>query len=110
MLLSGLLIMWMGGRMANRRLKRNKWAGIRTPSTMKSDEAWFIAHEAGAPLMTTAGTLAAAGGLTGIVAALLGGSEGVVAGLILAGALLMTVLLIVATVRGARAAREIDPG
>ena len=73
MLLSGSLIMWMGNRMADRRFKRNGWAGIRTPSTMKSDEAWFAAHEVGAPLMSAAGTLGAAGGLLGIIAGLLGG-------------------------------------
>jgi len=108
MILAGIFMMWMGNRMADRRFKRNKWAGIRTPSTMKSDESWFTAHEVGAPLMHAAGTLGAAGGLTGIVAALLGASEGVVVGLILGGALLMTVLLILATVRGAMAAREVE--
>jgi len=106
--LSGLFIMRMATRMGDGRFKRNRWAGIRTPSTMKSDEAWRTAHEAGAPLMRSAGTLGAAGGLTGIVASLLGGSEGVVVGLILAGVAAMTVLLILATVRGARAARELD--
>jgi hypothetical protein len=108
MLLAGLFIMWMGGRMAEGRFTRNRWAGIRTPSTMKSDAAWLVAHEVAAPTMGTAGTLGAAGGLTGIIAVLLGAGEGVVAGLILGGALLMTVLLVIATVRGARAAREFN--
>ncbi len=106
--LAGLFILWIGGRMADRRFGRNRWAGIRTPSTMKSDEAWAVAHEVAAPLMTNAGTLGAAGGLTGIVAALLGAGEGVVVGLVLAGTALMTVLLLAATIKGARAAREID--
>ena len=108
MLVCGFFIMWMGSRMADRRFKRNKWAGIRTPSTMKSDEAWYVAHDAGAPLMSAAGTLGAAGGLTGIVAALLGASEGLVVGLILGGVVLMSLLLIAATVRGARAARRVE--
>ncbi|MBU1865094.1 MAG: SdpI family protein [Actinobacteria bacterium] len=110
MLFSGLLIMWMGNRMAERRIKPNRWAGIRTPSTVKSDEAWYAAHDAGAASMSASGTLGATGGLTGIIAALLGASEGVVVGLILGGTLLMTVLLIVATVRGTRAAREVGVG
>jgi hypothetical protein len=99
--------MWMGNLMAAGRFKPNKWAGIRTPSTRKSDEAWYAAHEAAAASMNAAGTLGATGGLTGIIAALLGASEGVVVGLILGGALLMTVLLVVSTIRGARAARRI---
>ena len=94
--------------MAEGRFKRNRWAGIRTPSTMKSDEAWAAAHETGAPLMQSAGVLGATGGLTGMIAGLLGGGEGIVVGLILAGAAAMTVLLILATVRGARAARELE--
>ncbi len=107
MLLTGLVIMWMSNRMAEGEFKPNKWAGIRTPSTMKSDEAWYAAHEAGAAAMNAAGMLGATGGLAGIIAGLFGASEAVVAGLILAGALPMTILLIVSAVRGIRAARRI---
>ena len=31
---------------ANGRLQRNQWAGIRTPSTMRSDQAWVAGHRA----------------------------------------------------------------
>lgn len=34
---------WAG---ANGRLRRNQWAGIRTPSTMRSDLAWAAGHRA----------------------------------------------------------------
>ena len=106
--LSGLFLTWLAGRMAEGRFKRNKWVGIRTPSTMNSDNAWAAAHEAAAPLMSNAGTLGALGGLLSIIAALLGGSEGVVIGLTLGGGGVMSVLLIAATIRGARAAREAE--
>jgi hypothetical protein len=33
-------------RAANGRLKRNQWTGIRTPSTMRSDQAWVAGHRA----------------------------------------------------------------
>lgn len=106
--LSGLLVMWLAGRMAAGRFKRNKWAGIRTPSTMKSDEAWAVAHEAGAPLLSIGGTIGAAGGLTSLTAALMGAGDGLVFGLIMGGALGMAAFAIAGTVKGARAAREVD--
>jgi hypothetical protein len=34
---------WAG---ASGRLRRNQWAGIRTPSTMRSDRAWVAGHRA----------------------------------------------------------------
>lgn len=33
-------------RAASGRLRRNQWTGIRTPSTMRSDEAWVAGHAA----------------------------------------------------------------
>lgn len=44
MLGSGLLLLWMARAAASGRLKRNRFAGIRVPSTMASDEAWLAAH------------------------------------------------------------------
>lgn len=107
MFLSGLVIIWMGNRMTDGRFSPNKWAGIRTPSTMKSDEAWYAAHEVGGPWMSRGGLVAAVGGLTGMLAATFGFSEGWVAALILAGTLPMIVMLVMATFLGAKAAREI---
>jgi uncharacterized membrane protein len=108
MLVSGLVIMWLAGRMATGRLRRNMWAGIRTPSTMKSDEAWNAAHEAAAHLTNVAGILAALGGLTGMTAGLLGFGPGVVTGLILGGAVLMLIVVLVAAVKGVRVARHVE--
>jgi hypothetical protein len=36
----------LSSRAANGRLKRNQWARIRTPSTMRSDQAWMAGHRA----------------------------------------------------------------
>jgi hypothetical protein len=36
---------------ASGRLRRNRWAGIRIPSTMRSDQAWVAGHSAALRLM-----------------------------------------------------------
>jgi hypothetical protein len=110
MFVAGLLIMWLGDRAAAGKLSRNRWAGIRTPSTLKSDAAWEIAHEVGGPWMSRGGLLGAVGGLCGVLAGLLGSSEGWVAGFALAGAAGMVVMLVAGTILGARAARGLDEG
>ncbi|WP_454231274.1 SdpI family protein [Mycolicibacterium fortuitum] len=44
----GLTILMAGvtSRAASGRLARNQWVGIRTPSTMRSDDAWVAGHRA----------------------------------------------------------------
>ena len=52
---AGVALTWIGRKATKGTLKRNRWAGIRTKSTMASDEAWEAAHRAGGELMTWAG-------------------------------------------------------
>ncbi|MGH3966592.1 MAG: SdpI family protein [Mycobacterium sp.] len=41
-----VLVIALSSRAANGRLQRNQWVGIRTPSTMRSDQAWMAGHRA----------------------------------------------------------------
>ena len=41
-----VLFLTLCTRAANGRLPRNQWAGIRTPATMRSDQAWMAGHRA----------------------------------------------------------------
>nr|WP_240945600.1 SdpI family protein [Rhodococcus sp. HNM0569] len=49
------------------RLPRNRWAGVRTPATLRSDDAFAVANKVAAPtLLATAGLLIL-GGLGGLL-------------------------------------------
>lgn len=49
MALSGVLMWWLSARAASGALKRNNWAGVRVKSTMSSDAAWRVGHQAALP-------------------------------------------------------------
>lgn len=51
----GLVVVVLGRMAAQGRLPRNLFAGIRIPSTMRSDEAWRAGHEAAVSALTVAG-------------------------------------------------------
>ena len=45
-ILSTVLMIALCAGAAKGRLQRNQWVGIRTPSTMRSDQAWVTGHRA----------------------------------------------------------------
>src|SRR2546427_5594968 len=51
---SFVLVAWLAG---SSRLPRNRWIGIRTPTTYASDDSWAVAHRAAAPWVAFAGFL-----------------------------------------------------
>jgi len=59
--LLGLVIFLIGAFGASGRLRFGHWAGLRLPSTLKSEAAWTAGHRAASPWLIV-------GGLAGIVA------------------------------------------
>jgi len=55
------VISWQGG------LQRNNLAGVRTPSTMRSDEAFAVANKAAAPYAAAGGGVMIVGGALTLV-------------------------------------------
>ena len=100
---AGLLLMWIGRKASTGTLQRNWVAGIRTTTTLASDEAWMAAHVAGGPAMTWAGVASVLAGL----ALLVRPSDAVGLVIVLAGTGVMLALVVVSAVKGQRAARAI---
>lgn len=87
-------------------LTRNRFLGIRTGQTTKSDEAWKIAHATAAPFVTGGAVISCCGVVFGSLALTvksLGLHAGIVAGTFLGLAL---VSLAIGSVRGHLAARD----
>jgi hypothetical protein len=61
--LAGLIVVWMAIRMRQGRVSRGSAAGVRTPSTMRSDAAFETANKAAAPLAGAGGVVLAVGGV-----------------------------------------------
>ncbi|SKB04694.1 SdpI/YhfL protein family protein [Aeromicrobium choanae] len=95
------LLWWMARAAAAGRLERNALVGIRTPSTMASDEAWLAAHQrAERPTKAAAITSAAVA-----AACLLPMPEAALITVVLGGCAAILGLAIHAAVVGGRAAR-----
>ncbi|MCA1008249.1 SdpI family protein [Rhodococcus hoagii] len=103
--IAGIAIAWTSRAAASGRLGRNSYAGIRTPTTMHSDETWTAAHRASRPWTDIGGGLSIVAGLGALVPmpesmlTMLGGiGAACLLGFTLSGAWV-----------GVRAAREVEP-
>ncbi|UOT04158.1 SdpI family protein [Rhodococcus opacus] len=84
------------------RLPRNRWAGVRTPETMRDDQTFALANKVAGPTLLAAAALLVIGGIAGI---LIGGVFGI-------GAVLVSVVAAALTAAtggslGARAAAAV---
>lgn len=102
---SGLFLIWIGGKSAAGTLKRNWFVGIRTRTTLASDEAWRAAHMAGATATTWAGVASVVSGL----ALLARPSNTIGLVVVFVGLAIMLVLVVVSMVKGQRAAKKTVP-
>jgi hypothetical protein len=64
---SGAVLVWVAVASWQGRLQRNAIAGVRTPSTMRSDEAFAVANKAAAPWAGAGGLVMALGGVAAMV-------------------------------------------
>ena len=88
---------WVG------KLPRNRLAGVRTSSTMRSERAFAVGNRVAGPAVTLGGLVAVVAGLIGLTL-----PESGADGVILIGVLAMVGLAIAGGILGSRAARNTD--
>jgi hypothetical protein len=64
---AGIVLAWVAVAGRRGRLSRGRPVGVRTPSTIRSDEAFAAANKAAAPLGVAGGIVVALGGVLGLV-------------------------------------------
>lgn len=97
---AGVLTVVTGLLFRRGKLPRNWFLGLRTPSTLRSDDAWRAAHEAAGSLIAVSGILL---GATGVLVLLTDPADDTV---FLAGSGTAVAVLLVAGVLGVRATKE----
>ena len=104
MIAAGGLIAWLALQGWRGDLRRNRLAGIRTPTTLASDEAWAVAHRTAGPWMAL-GSLGAI--IPGIVL-LFRPSNGTATSLIMIGLAVMVTFVIGGGAAGSIAASHLN--
>ncbi len=100
-LLAGVVVVWLAIRMGQGRVTRNWAAGVRTPSTMRSDAAFEAANKAAAPVTGAGGAVLA---VCGVLAAVL--PRHLTGAFIFGGVGVFLILCVLGAVIGIRASRS----
>lgn len=103
-ILAGLALIWLAVVSWRERLPRNGLAGVRTRSTMRSDEAFRVANKVAAPLSGAGGAVMILGGALAVVL-----PRHVAPGSLFGGVVIGAVLCVIGAMQGVRACRERVP-
>ena len=106
LLIVAAIVLWVvAARAANGSLGPNRWAGLRTRATMASPEAWVAANRAARAGTQTAAVIL---GVTGVAVGVLAWTD-LLPLILLVGIALTFGALVRATIRGNRAAKNVEP-
>jgi hypothetical protein len=106
LLIVASVVFWVvSARAASGALGPNRWAGIRTRSTLASPAAWVAAHRAAKPGLQTAAVIL---GATGVAVGALGWTTDLLPLILLVGVALLSGALIRAVIFGTRAAKTVN--
>ena len=102
LLAAGLLILWTAYRAYRRVLPMNFWIGIRTATTLRSEEAWRVGHAAAAVPISAGGI----GLIVAAAAAVFAGEEYAIYAA-MAGCAWIVVWLLIGSVAAGKAASRV---
>lgn len=102
LLVAGVLVLWTAYRAYREMLPMNFWIGIRTATTLRSEEAWRAGHAAAAVPISVGGI----GLIVAVAAAVFAGEEYAVYAA-MAGCAWIVVWLIIGSVAAGRAASRV---
>jgi uncharacterized membrane protein len=105
----GLAMLAMGTRIRAGKLRRNRWAGMRTTATMRSEEAWDAAQRATLPSLWISGPVLIALGAVDVGIGIIGGHDRLVIGLSVVAILVVIAMAVFQMVKGTAAANAADP-
>jgi hypothetical protein len=107
--IGGIAMLAMGTRIRAGKLRRNRWLGMRTSATMRSDEAWDAGQRATLPSLWVAGPVLIVLGVIDIGIGIVGGYDGVVIALSLVAIVVVVAMVVFQMVKGTAAANAADP-
>jgi uncharacterized membrane protein len=107
--LVGAAMLVTGARIRARKLPRNRFVGMRTSTTMRSDEAWDAAQRATLPSLWIAGSVLIVLGAVDIVVGFVDGHDRLVIGVSVVAVAVVILMAIYQIVKGTAAANAADP-
>ena len=107
--LVGAAMLVTGARIRAGKLPRNRFVGMRTSTTMRSDEAWDAAQRATLPSLWIAGSVLIVLGAVDIVVGFVGGHDRLVIGVSVVAIVVVILMAVYQIVKGTAAANAADP-
>jgi uncharacterized membrane protein len=107
--LVGVAMLVIGARINDGRLPRNRWVGMRTSTTMRSEEAWDAAQRATLPSLWITGPVLIVLGAVDIVVGFVGGHDRLATGVSVVAIVVVIAMAVHQMVKGTAAANAADP-
>jgi uncharacterized membrane protein len=107
--LGGVAMLVIATRIRVGKLPRNRWAGMRTTATMRSDEAWDAAQRATLPSLWITGPVLIALGAVDVGIGIVSGHDRVVIALSVVAIVVVIAMAVFQLVKGTAAANAADP-